>query len=173
MQWKLRNHLVSSVCCASNSFVGNDQVMINEVAPRPHNSGHLTIEACETSQFEQHVRAVCNLPLGSTKMRCQFAAMVNLLGDLWDLDGTPPNWDLALADPGVSLHLYGKRIAKPGRKMGHLTVTGDNRDDVAARVVAAQRSVEWRNRQERASVLESSFITKKGNRGAVADFSLG
>ncbi len=120
-------------------FVDNDQVMINEVAPRPHNSGHLTIEACETSQFEQHVRAVCNLPLGSTKMRCQFAAMVNLLGDLWDLDGTPPNWDLALADPGVSLHLYGKRIAKPGRKMGHLTVTGDDRDEVAARVVAARQ----------------------------------
>ncbi len=122
-------------------FVCDNQVMINEVAPRPHNSGHLTIEACETSQFQQHVRAVCNLPLGSTAMRCPAAAMVNLLGDLWDADGSAPNWNLALQDAGVCLHLYGKKVAKPGRKMGHMTVTGDDRDEVARRVVEARERV--------------------------------
>lgn len=124
-------------------FVCDDKVMINEVAPRPHNSGHLTIEACETSQYQQHVRAVCNLPLGSTRMRCQAAAMVNLLGDLWGTDGGAPNWDLALKDPAVCLHLYGKKIARPGRKMGHMTVTGDDRDEIAGRAISArQRCVE-------------------------------
>ncbi len=127
-------------------FVSDDKVMINEVAPRPHNSGHLTIEACETSQYQQHVRAVCNLPLGSTAMRCQAAAMVNLLGDLWDPDdlspsSSSPNWNLALSDPSVSLHLYGKKVAKPGRKMGHLTVTGDDRDEVVRRVIEARKRV--------------------------------
>lgn len=120
-------------------FVCDGKVMINEVAPRPHNSGHLTIEACETSQFQQHVRAVCNLPLGSTHLRCQAAAMANLLGDLWGPDGGPPNWLGALADPGIGLHLYGKQAAKAGRKMGHLTVTGDDRDDVRRRVLDARQ----------------------------------
>lgn len=122
-------------------FVHDDAVMINEVAPRPHNSGHLTIEACETSQFEQHVRSVCNLPLGSTQLRCGAAAMANLLGDLWGRDGSPPAWDEVLAEPGVSLHLYGKRAAKPGRKMGHLTVTGDDAAEVRRRVVEARRKL--------------------------------
>ncbi|MGI9427138.1 MAG: 5-(carboxyamino)imidazole ribonucleotide synthase [Bythopirellula sp.] len=120
-------------------FVCDGKVMINEVAPRPHNSGHLTIEACETSQFQQHVRAVCNLPLGSTAMRCQAAAMVNLLGDLWDTDGSAPNWQGALEDQSVSLHLYGKKTAKPGRKMGHITVTGQDRNDVARRAIEARQ----------------------------------
>ncbi len=101
-------------------FVGRDgRLLINELAPRPHNSGHLTFDACRTSQFEQQVRAICGLPLGSTEL-LQPAAMVNLLGDLWE-DGEP-DWAGALADPDVKLHLYGKSAARPGRKMGHLTV---------------------------------------------------
>ncbi len=119
-------------------FVRGDDVMINEVAPRPHNSGHLTIEACQTCQFEQHVRAVCNLPLGSTKMIGAAAAMANLLGDLWPTDGTAPRWDAALAVPGTRLHLYGKAAAKPKRKMGHLTATGDSIEQVRQAVEAAR-----------------------------------
>lgn len=100
-------------------FVANDgSLMINELAPRPHNSGHLTIEACVTSQFEQQVRAVCNLPLGNTQLR-KPAAMANLLGDVW---GTGhPAFERAFAEPDSFLHLYGKHDARQGRKMGHLT----------------------------------------------------
>jgi 5-(carboxyamino)imidazole ribonucleotide synthase len=122
-------------------FVIGDQVMINEVAPRPHNSGHLTIEACETSQFEQHVRAICNLPLGSTAMKCPAAAMVNLLGDCWGGDGQTPSWDRMLEKKGVRLHLYGKRTPKPARKMGHLTVTGFDRDQVRQTALSARESL--------------------------------
>ena len=99
------------------------ELMINEIAPRPHNSGHLTIEACQTSQFEQQLRAVCGLPLGSTELTVPAAAMVNLMGELWS-DGEP-DWDAILALPATHLHLYDKRAAKPGRKMGHITLTGD------------------------------------------------
>ena len=113
-------------------------VLLNEIAPRPHNSGHLTIEGCETSQFEQHVRAVCNLPLGSTQQRTPIAAMANLLGDLWTPDGQAPEWIAALADPSVSLHLYGKEQAKPSRKMGHLTMTGHDRETVVRRLSDAR-----------------------------------
>ncbi len=122
-------------------FVQGDRVLINEVAPRPHNSGHLTIEACRTSQFEQHVRAVCNLPLGETDLRCPAAAMVNLLGDLWGDDGMAPPWNEALAVDGVRLHLYGKRTPKPGRKMGHLTATGDDRDELIDRLRRARSAL--------------------------------
>lgn len=92
------------------------ELMVNEIAPRVHNSGHLTIEAAPTSQFEQHIRAICGLPLGETT--CRPGAMANLLGDEWAHG--EPNWPAALAT-GAKLHLYGKRQAKPGRKMGHLT----------------------------------------------------
>lgn len=108
------------VLCVEFFVVDQDKLLINEVAPRPHNSGHLTIEACHTSQFEQHVRAVCGLPLGATKLRVGGAAMVNLLGDIWDSD---PKWNQALAIDGVELHLYGKAEPKSKRKMGHLTAT--------------------------------------------------
>jgi 5-(carboxyamino)imidazole ribonucleotide synthase len=121
-------------------FVAGDEVMINEVAPRPHNSGHLTIEACETSQYAQHVRAVCNLPLGSTKMRCKAAAMMNLLGDLWST-GNAPAWDAVLSDRSLALHLYGKSDAKPGRKMGHLTITGDDRSEIVDRLDKARSAI--------------------------------
>lgn len=118
-------------------FVVDDDVIINEVAPRPHNSGHLTIEGSHTSQFEQHVRAVCGLPLGSTAMKCAYAAMANLLGDLWfdeQLNQVEPNWAGLMEDPSISLHLYGKAEPKVGRKMGHITVAGHHADEVRVRV---------------------------------------
>ena len=120
-------------------FVAEDGgLMINEVAPRPHNSGHLSIEAMETSQFQQHVRAVCGLTLGSTELIGGAAAMANLLGDLWMEDGTPPNWNAALTTPAVNLHLYGKQTAKPGRKMGHLTATANTIEEARKRVESAR-----------------------------------
>ncbi|MEO0508811.1 MAG: 5-(carboxyamino)imidazole ribonucleotide synthase [Verrucomicrobiota bacterium] len=99
------------------------ELIVNEMAPRPHNSGHYTIEGCFTSQFEQHIRAVTDLPFGSTKLHCP-TVMINLLGDLWE-QGTP-DWSGLLADPNCKLHVYDKGKAKPGRKMGHFTVMGDD-----------------------------------------------
>jgi 5-(carboxyamino)imidazole ribonucleotide synthase len=108
-------------------FVARDgRVLVNEIAPRTHNSGHLTIEGHVTSQFEQQVRAICGLPLGSVALRAPACAMANLLGELWQA-GTP-RWAAALEDPDAKLHLYGKAEARPGRKMGHLTVTGSSAD---------------------------------------------
>jgi 5-(carboxyamino)imidazole ribonucleotide synthase len=112
---------VVGVLCVEFFLTKTGQILINELAPRPHNSGHLTIDACQTSQFEQQLRAVCDLPLGSTEM-FRSAAMANLLGDLWC--DREPNWSAALSHPGVKLHLYGKLAPRPGRKMGHLTATG-------------------------------------------------
>lgn len=106
---------------AVEMFVYGRSVFVNELAPRPHNSGHFTLDACATSQFEQQVRAVCGLGLGSTALSVPGVAMVNLLGDLW-ADGEP-DWSQVLSDPAAHLHLYGKQEARPGRKMGHLTVT--------------------------------------------------
>jgi 5-(carboxyamino)imidazole ribonucleotide synthase len=104
---------------AVEMFLQRDgNLLVNEIAPRPHNSGHWTIEGCATSQFEQHVRAVCGLPLGSTEI-LRPSAMANLLGDLWQ-EGEP-NWASALEVQGVHLHLYGKHHPRPRRKMGHLT----------------------------------------------------
>ncbi|TWU42624.1 5-(carboxyamino)imidazole ribonucleotide synthase [Novipirellula artificiosorum] len=121
-------------------FVESDTVLINEVAPRPHNSGHLTIEACHTSQFAQHVRAICGLPLGKTNLVSRAAAMANLLGDVWGSDcESPPAWDQAIAVEGVCLHLYGKQEAKMGRKMGHLTCVGEDRSRVVRSVVEARQ----------------------------------
>ena len=111
------------------------ELMVNELAPRPHNSGHLTFDAAVTSQFEQQVRSVCGLPLGSTDLM-RPAAMANLLGDLWA--GGEPDWAAACAHPEVKLHLYGKVVPKPGRKMGHLTATGRTVHEAQDRVVAAR-----------------------------------
>jgi 5-(carboxyamino)imidazole ribonucleotide synthase len=99
--------------------LADEKLLVNEVAPRPHNSGHYTIDACMTSQFEQQVRILCGMPLGSTEMHGA-AVMVNLLGDLWR-EGEP-EWERVLRHPNVKLHLYGKLAARPGRKMGHFTV---------------------------------------------------
>lgn len=121
-------------------FVARDgQLVINELAPRPHNSGHLTFDACRTSQFEQQLRAVCGLPLGSPDMLQPAAAMANLLGDLWE-DGEP-EWSGALAMPDVKLHLYGKSEPRPGRKMGHLTVLASTPAAAKARVLQARRAL--------------------------------
>jgi 5-(carboxyamino)imidazole ribonucleotide synthase len=101
-------------------------ILVNELAPRVHNSGHLTVEACHTSQFEQQIRAVCGLPFGLVAPLCP-AAMFNLLGDLWAKG--EPDWSPVLALPGGVLHLYGKTQARPGRKMGHLTVRASTPED--------------------------------------------
>lgn len=123
-------------------FVTRDgRLLVNELAPRTHNSGHLTIDACVTSQFEQQVRAVCGLPLGSTELRAP-AAMANLLGDLWQ--GGEPDWAAALRDPAVKLHLYGKAEARPGRKMGHLTATAATTATAVELVRSARRRLTQR-----------------------------
>jgi 5-(carboxyamino)imidazole ribonucleotide synthase len=123
------------VLCVELFLTAGGRLFVNELAPRPHNSGHLTIDACATSQFEQQVRALCGLPLGSTEL-LRPAAMANLLGDLWDAG--EPDWASALSDPTVRLHLYGKHDARPRRKMGHLTALADAPDE-ALRVVLAAR----------------------------------
>jgi 5-(carboxyamino)imidazole ribonucleotide synthase len=127
---------VVGVLCVEFFVTKDGRLLINETAPRPHNSGHLTIDAHHTCQFEQQVRAVCGLPLGDIA-QWRPAAMANLLGDLW-ADGEP-NWSAALADPHVKLHLYGKREPRPGRKMGHLTALAETVDE-AERLVRAARS---------------------------------
>jgi 5-(carboxyamino)imidazole ribonucleotide synthase len=104
----------------------DESLLVNEIAPRVHNSGHYTLGGCAVSQFEQHVRAVCGLPLGSTELLEGKAAMVNLLGELWEKG--EPKWALLDAIPGAKLHLYGKSGPRPGRKMGHYTVVGDAAD---------------------------------------------
>jgi len=117
-------------------FIATDgRLLVNELAPRPHNSGHLTFDACRTSQFEQQLRAICGLPLGSPDM-LQPAAMANLLGDLWR--NGEPNWAAALTNPGIKLHLYGKSAPRPGRKMGHLTALAATPDEARAQVIAAR-----------------------------------
>jgi 5-(carboxyamino)imidazole ribonucleotide synthase len=133
---------VVGVLCVEFFLAKGGKLMINELAPRPHNSGHLTIDAHVTSQFEQQLRAVCGLPLGSTQ-QLRPAAMANLLGDLWN--GGEPDWAAALAMPEVKLHLYGKAEARPGRKMGHLTAVADTAVD-AARAALDARDALVRNR---------------------------
>jgi 5-(carboxyamino)imidazole ribonucleotide synthase len=113
-------------------------LVINELAPRPHNSGHYTFDACVTSQFEQQLRAICGLPLGSTELM-RPAAMANLLGDVWARG--EPDWAAAAAFPNVKIHLYGKTGPRPGRKMGHLTALAGNTDDAIAMVRAARASL--------------------------------
>jgi 5-(carboxyamino)imidazole ribonucleotide synthase len=115
------------------------KLVVNELAPRVHNSGHITMDACVTSQFEQQIRAVCGLPLGSTELRSPGAAMVNLLGDVWARG--EPDWAAALSDPLVKLHLYGKREARRGRKMGHLNITGESPAAAAAQALEARRKL--------------------------------
>ena len=127
---------VVGVLCVEFFVTRNGDLLINELAPRPHNSGHLTINAHVACQFEQQVRAVCGLPLASTE-QLRPAAMVNLLGDLWA--GGAPQWDRACALPDVKLHLYGKREARPGRKMGHLTTLASSAQAAVARAIEARR----------------------------------
>jgi 5-(carboxyamino)imidazole ribonucleotide synthase len=112
------------------------ELYVNELAPRPHNTFHSTEVACATSQFEQHTRSVCDLPLGSTEL-VRPAAIINLLGDLWVDDAVPP-FDRALEIAGVQVHLYGKRVARPGRKMGHLSAIGATPDEALQKVQEAR-----------------------------------
>lgn len=119
-------------------FLTGDGLLVNEIAPRPHNSGHWTIEGAACSQFEQQLRAVCGLPLGSTH-RPEPAAMANLLGDLWE-EGEP-DWPAALAVPGATLHLYGKKQPRPGRKMGHVTARAATADQAAQRALEARKAL--------------------------------
>jgi 5-(carboxyamino)imidazole ribonucleotide synthase len=112
---------------------------VNEIAPRPHNSGHYTIDACATSQFEQQVRILCGLPLGSTAMHGA-AVMVNLLGDLWQRG--EPEWELLRRYPNVELHLYGKLDARPGRKMGHYTVLAETTEAALQLALEIKHSLE-------------------------------
>ena len=120
-------------------FASGEKLIVNELAPRPHNSGHWTFDAAVTSQFEQQLRAVCGLPLGDPSPLKPAAAMANLLGDLWT--GGPPDWAGALAHPSVKLHLYGKTDATPGRKMGHLTATADTPEAARSAVLAARAAL--------------------------------
>jgi 5-(carboxyamino)imidazole ribonucleotide synthase len=122
--------------CVEFFLTRDSRLLVNEIAPRPHNSGHLTFDGCATSQFEQQLRAVCGLPMGSTKYFGP-TAMANLLGDVWN-DGEP-DWNSALGDPRVKLHLYGKSEPRPGRKMGHITAVCDSVDEAILAVTSARK----------------------------------
>jgi 5-(carboxyamino)imidazole ribonucleotide synthase len=129
---------VIGLLCVEFFVTRTGGLLINELAPRPHNSGHLTFDACVTSQFEQQLRAVCGLPLGSTEM-LRPAAMANLLGALWRYG--EPNWGAACAFPDVKLHLYGKMTPKVGRKMGHLTALAESPEKASQRVRQARSAL--------------------------------
>ena len=116
-------------------FVSGGKLLVNEMAPRPHNSGHYTIDACVTNQFEQQVRALTGLPLGDSHLHSH-AVMVNILGDAWK--GAEPAWDKSLAHPNLKLHLYGKHEARPGRKMGHFTVLGRDTESTLNQALIAR-----------------------------------
>jgi len=125
-------------------FVSRGQLFVNEMAPRPHNSGHYTLDACITDQYEQQVRALCDLPLGDARAHSA-AVMVNILGDLWYRDdphhAKEPDWAVLFAIPNLKLHLYGKHHARPGRKMGHFTVIGDDPVQVQQVALAARKAI--------------------------------
>ncbi len=129
---------VVGVLCVEMFLLPDGALLINELAPRPHNSGHLTVDAHVTSQFEQQVRTICGLPLGSVAQP-RPAAMVNLLGEAWRPN--KPRWSRALALPDVHLHLYGKREVRGGRKMGHITALAETLDEARARALAARRAL--------------------------------
>ncbi|MFZ1701424.1 MAG: 5-(carboxyamino)imidazole ribonucleotide synthase [Pyrinomonadaceae bacterium] len=122
--------------CVEFFLTKEDKLLVNEIAPRPHNSGHLTFDACVTSQFEQQLRAVCGLPLGSTEFY-RPAAMANLLGDIWEHG--EPDWPAAASIQDVKLHLYGKLEPRKGRKMGHITAIGNTASEAAQTVCEARR----------------------------------
>src|SRR5215210_119098 len=126
---------VVGVMCVEFFLTRDGRLLVNELAPRPHNSGHLTFDACVTSQFEQQLRAICGLPLGSTEYY-KPAAMANLLGDLWQ-EGEP-NWASALNDPSIKLHLYGKSEPRAGRKMGHINVLEESVSSAKGAVLNAR-----------------------------------
>ncbi len=119
-------------------FVSDGNLLVNEIAPRPHNSGHFTIDACITNQFEQQVRALVGLPLGEARMHSS-AVMVNLLGDIWPEDGEP-SWDIAFSCDQLKMHLYGKNEPRPARKMGHFTVLATSRDEAIKKAMEIRQA---------------------------------
>ena len=121
-------------------YTSDGRVLVNEMAPRPHNSGHYTIEGCVTSQFENHIRAVLNLPLGSTEMVNRSAVMINLLGKT-NNEGIVKNYPAALSDKDIHLHVYGKKFSRVGRKMGHITVTGNKRSTLLKKAKTAEKKI--------------------------------
>ena len=124
-------------------FISDGQLLINEIAPRPHNSGHYTIDGCVTSQYEQQLRALCGLPLGSASLHSH-SVMVNLLGDLWFQNSSKscePDWPLLNQIPNLKLHLYGKTSARIARKMGHFTVIDQEGDAAVATAMAARKAI--------------------------------
>ena len=129
---------VVGVLCVEFFLARNGKLIVNELAPRPHNSGHFSFDASMTSQFEQQLRTACALPLGSTEL-LRPAAMTNLLGDLWE--SGEPNWAAAAAYPNVKIHLYGKSDPRPGRKMGHLTALGDTPEQAAKFAIDARAAL--------------------------------
>ena len=140
---RIAEHLGYIGTLAVEFFVSRGDLFVNEMAPRPHNSGHHTIDACVTSQYEQQVRALTGLPLGESRQHSP-AVMVNLLGDLWfDAAGAvrEPDWSLLHAVPGLRLHLYGKHAPRPGRKMGHFTVIGEDSPTVLERALSARAAI--------------------------------
>jgi len=126
------------VLCVEFFVLEGGRLVANEIAPRPHNSGHYTIDACFTSQFEQQARVMCGQPLGDTALHCP-VVMVNLLGELWQQG--EPDWSLVLRHPRAKLHLYGKREARAGRKMGHYTVMAPSVDEALATALGIQSSL--------------------------------
>jgi 5-(carboxyamino)imidazole ribonucleotide synthase len=132
---------VVGLVCAELFLDGDGRLLVNEIAPRPHNSGHLTIEGHVTSQFEQHVRTSFGLPLGSTEPLWPASAMANLLGDLWE--GGEPDWPALLRDPAARLHLYGKE-PRPARKVGHLTVVGEDAAEAKGHALELRERLEMR-----------------------------
>ena len=134
---------IEGMLCVEMFVTRKGELLVNELAPRPHNSYHESERGCVTSQFEQAVRAACNLPLGDTSLISP-CAIVNLLGDLW-LDGAP-DFAAALEVPGVRLHLYEKHTPRAGRKMGHLSATGATAEEALARVLEAKESLASRER---------------------------
>ncbi|MEF8728711.1 MAG: 5-(carboxyamino)imidazole ribonucleotide synthase [Accumulibacter sp.] len=142
----IAEHLAYVGTLAVEFFVVDGELLINEMAPRPHNSGHYTLDACITNQFEQQVRALCGLPLGDPRAHSA-AAMVNLLGDLWYGSGVAgqhyrePDWSPLYACPGLKLHLYGKHHARPGRKMGHFTVLAGDVESARDIALAARAAI--------------------------------
>ncbi|NLD70348.1 MAG: 5-(carboxyamino)imidazole ribonucleotide synthase [Limnobacter sp.] len=131
------------VLCVEFFVLADDSLLVNEIAPRPHNSGHYTIDACVTSQFEQQVRVMAGLPLGSTHQH-QCALMLNLLGDVWEAAGGEPPWSEVLAHPKARLHLYGKTQARRGRKMGHLTIVADSLAEASQVALDIERRLHMR-----------------------------
>lgn len=117
-------------------------ILLNEIAPRPHNSGHYTIEACDTSQFENHLRAILDMPLGSTAMKVPASIMVNILGESSSMEDCYRPCQAALVADGATIHLYGKKECRPGRKMGHITVVGESMMQVQERIKPILKAIE-------------------------------